>query len=98
MASITVVARPGKIQTDQVSIAMHAVPEEGHELSNTITDHPVEEGFNASDHSRPNPDLVNWKATISNTPLSAAQTTQAVKSGQFQFQTTQQRASGAIGA
>lgn len=98
MPSVTVVARPGKVVTDNVVITFHAVMDETHNLSNTITDHPVEEGFNISDHSRPNPDQVTFNAVISNTPLSEGQVTQAVRSGGFTFQTTADQAAGAIGA
>ncbi len=49
MASITVISRPGKIVADSVTITMHAVMSENHDLSNTITDFPVEEGSNIAD-------------------------------------------------
>lgn len=96
--ALTVIARPGKIVTDTVSITMHAVVTETHDLSNTVTDHPVEEGANISDHSRPDPDRVTFDARISNTPLSTKQQTQAVKSGGFTFQSAAAQAAGAIGA
>lgn len=100
MATLSVIARPGVISTDTVNITMHAVPQETHQLANEITDHPVEEGFNASDHSRPQPDRVTFDARISNTPLSTSQATEAVKSQGFTFQTTTAAAdaAGAIGA
>lgn len=100
MATLSVIARPGVISTDTVSITMHAVPQETHQLANEITDNPVEEGFSASDHSRPMPDRVTFEARISNTPLSTSQATEAVKSQGFTFQTTTAAAdaAGAIGA
>lgn len=100
MAAVTVIARPGKIVTDSITITMHAVVLETHQLSNTVTDHPVEEGFNASDHSRPDPDRVTMDCRISNTPLSSGQATEAVRSGAFTFQTTTAAAdaAGNIGA
>jgi hypothetical protein len=100
MATLSVIARPGIISTDTTNITMHAVPQETHSLANEITDHPVEEGFNASDHSRPQTDRVTFEARISNTPLSTSQATEAVKSQGFTFQTTTAAAdaAGAIGA
>lgn len=100
MASVTVIRRGGKITSDTTVVQMHAVPSEQHTLANTITDHPVEEGFNASDHSRPNPDLVTMDCRISNTPLSSQQATEAVKAGAFTVQTTvaAAQAAGAVGA
>lgn len=97
MPSVTVIARPGKVVADNVVITFHAVTDETHSLTNTITDHPVEEGFNISDHSRPNPDQVTFNAVISNTPIDEGQANEAVRSGGFTFQTTQV-AAGAIGA
>jgi len=97
---VTVIQRGGVITADTTMITMHAVVSEQHTLTNTITDHPVETGFNASDHSRPNPDLVTMDCRISNTPLSSGQATEAVKAGAFTIQTTTAaaQAAGAIGA
>jgi len=97
---VTVIQRGGVITADTTTITMHAVVSEQHTLTNTITDHPVETGFNASDHSRPNPDLVTMDCRISNTPLSSGQATEAVKAGAFTIQTTTAaaQAAGAIGA
>jgi hypothetical protein len=99
MARVTVIARPGKITTDSVQIVMHAVPSETHTLANTITDHPVEQGFNASDHCRPEPEIVQMDCRISNTPLSSTSATEAVRAGEFTVQTTTSaaEAAGAIG-
>lgn len=99
MARVTVIARPGKITTDNVQIVMHAVVAETHTLANTITDHPVEEGFNPSDHCRPEPEIVQMDCRISNTSLSSTSATEAVKAGEFTIQTTTAAAAaaGAIG-
>lgn len=99
MARVTVIARPGRISTDSVVITMHAVVSENHTLTNTITDHPVEEGFNVSDHSRPEPEVIQMDCRISNTPLSSTSATEAVKAGEFTVQTTTAAAdaAGAIG-
>lgn len=75
---------------------MHVVREENHELTNTVTDNPVEEGFNVSDHSRPDPEKVTLTCLVSNTPISRKQQTQSIRSGQYTFKTTSE-AAGAIG-
>lgn len=62
--------------------------DETHTMDNTVTDHPVEEGFNISDHSRPNPDKVTLRCFVSNTPLSADQRTRAVRQGDIDFETS----------
>lgn len=66
-----------KIDTVEVDSCM----EETHELTNTVTDHPVETGFNISDHNRPNPDLLTLHCFVSNTPLSLAQMQSAARAG-----------------
>lgn len=37
-----------------------------------VTDHPVEEGFNISDHARPKPDMLTITGMVSNTPIGQA--------------------------
>lgn len=98
MAAVTVISRPSRISTDSVTVAMHATVNETHTFSNAITDHPVETGFNVSDHSRPEPEIVQLECRISNTPLSPDQRAQAVKAGEFTIQSTSSQAAGAIGA
>lgn len=56
--------------TDVVEV--DAVVSEQHTLSNKITDHPVEQGANVSDHSRPDPRRVTLQCVHTNTPLSGA--------------------------
>jgi hypothetical protein len=73
-------------QVDTVQV--DACSDESHQLNNTITDHPVEEGFNVTDHSRPDPDVVTLRCFVSNTPLSAQQATRAVQEGSVRFDTT----------
>lgn len=100
MASVTVVARPGKIASDSAVVVMQAVTQEQHQLMNTITDHPVERGFNVSDHCRPEPDRVTMECRISNTPISNSSATESVRAGQFVVQTgtASADAAGSIGA
>ena len=98
MANTTVVSRPGQVKSDTVAVTFDAVVDEQHTFTNQVTDHPVEKGANISDHDRPDPDKVSFHAFFSNTPLSTTQTTKAVRSGGFTFQTTALQAAGAIGA
>jgi hypothetical protein len=69
-------------------VEVDACIDETHQFSNTLTDHPVEEGFNITDHSRPDPDVVTLRCFVSNTPLNPEQQTRTIRSGSAQFQTT----------
>lgn len=51
------------------SIMFDAVTRDAHESSATVTEHPVEEGANISDHVRPDLDRVTLEAVVSNTPV-----------------------------
>lgn len=66
-----VIPKPGHLIFDDqnTSIGLDVVPSENHVISSTITDHPVEEGSNISDHARPDPDRLTLECIISNTPL-----------------------------
>jgi len=66
--------------------------EETHTLTNVVTDHPVEQGENISDHVRPEPDKVTLQCFVSNTPLSQTQVLTAIRDGSFKFSTTQGQA------
>jgi len=95
MATVTFMTRSfvGSIATDKdtatsnasrlpiVTVSFDAVPSEQHSGSNTVTSHPVEEGADISDHSRPEPDTVSLDIFISNTPLSQEQMQRAAQSG-----------------
>ena len=91
MAALAVIPRPGKIKPEDLeAIVMDAVPEENHDLTNTITDSPVEKGADVTDHIRPDPDQITMKCMISNTPLSTGQQTRAVRRGDFVLNTNQE--------
>lgn len=98
MANVTVIARPGKITSDTTVITMQAVIQEQHQLVNTVTDHPVEEGFNPADHSRPEPDQLTMECRISNTPIADSTATQSVRAGEFTVTAVSGATAGAIGA
>jgi hypothetical protein len=51
------------------AIEVDACLSEQHALTNRLTDHPVEQGFNVTDHSRPMPRTVSLDCVVSNTPL-----------------------------
>lgn len=81
-----------------VVIPIDVAKKEGHSFSNTVTDHPVEEGMNISDHSRPNPDLVTLECVISNTPLSNSAAQRILREGTFEFKVSSTEAVQAAGA
>lgn len=61
------------------AIAADATRSEVHTGANTVTDHPVEQGANVSDHSRPEPDKLQVEMVVSDTPLSLEQMRRAQK-------------------
>lgn len=63
------------------AIVIDVCYEETHDLGNIITDHPVEQGADISDHVRPEPDRVTLHCWVSNTPISQAEMTRAVALG-----------------
>ena len=48
-----------------------AVITEGHEVTATLTEHPVERGADLSDHKRPGPRMLRLEGLVTNTPLGA---------------------------
>lgn len=61
---------------------------ESHTGRVAVTDHPVEDGFNISDHARPEPDRLTIEGLVSNTPLSRTQEKRIVKSMGISLETT----------
>jgi hypothetical protein len=51
------------------SVEVDVCTNEMHTLPSTLTDHPVEQGANITDHSRPDPRRVTLECLQSNTPL-----------------------------
>lgn len=82
--AIVVYKRITKVETIEIDSCL----EETHDLTNTVTDHPVEDGFDVSDHSRPDPDQVKLRCFISNTPLSVEQQLRSIRAGDTTFDTT----------
>ena len=54
------------------AVQVDACVSESHALVNTLTDNPVEKGFNVTDHSRPEPRQVTLECVQTNTPLGAS--------------------------
>lgn len=77
-----------KLESDNSVIEVDSCLDETHQLTNTITDHPVEQGFNVTDHSRPEPDRVSLRCLVSNTPLSIEQVSRSVRQGNVDFTTS----------
>jgi hypothetical protein len=87
-----------KMESDNGTVEVDSCLEESHQLQNTITDHPVEQGFNVTDHSRPEPDRVSLRCFVSNTPLSREQVERSIRQGNIDFTTSQaEAASGVVG-
>lgn len=51
-----------------------AVLSERHDITSTITEHPVEQGTNIADHVRPDPVVINIQGVITQTPIVAVGT------------------------
>ncbi len=51
------------------SVTFDCSAQEDHTGDNDVTDFPVEQGANISDHSRPNPDSVTIRALVTGTPF-----------------------------
>lgn len=51
------------------TLVLDAIVTETLTMANEVTDHPVEDGPNISDHSRPKPDALTLDCVVSNAPL-----------------------------
>jgi len=93
--STTIMYKPTPVTIEALQV--DATPRESHGFHSTVTDHPVEEGVNFSDHSRPEPDTLILDCLITNTPLdstsSVQQGTQSVPPGASAGSTQPQEAS-----
>lgn len=73
--SLVFSTRPTKIE----SIALDAALREVHSGEVEVTEHPVEQGSNITDHTRPKPDRLTIDAIVSNTPINTTQRTRVVE-------------------
>ncbi len=67
MAELTWLLEDGQVQ----SILFDATERDSHQSTATITEHPIEEGANISDHIRKDLDRVSLRVVVSNTPIVA---------------------------
>lgn len=72
MAAVVTDPQLGSVSGDSVTVVFDCTDSEMHDHVSTITDHPVEEGFNPTDHARNEPDKPQVVITISDTPLGTA--------------------------
>jgi hypothetical protein len=56
------------VSTISKTLDIDATVKESHKSGVDVTDHPVEQGINVSDHARPKPDEVTLEGIVSNTP------------------------------
>ena len=70
MATTTFLITGSRSKID--SIELDASISETHTGSVAVTDHPVEKGFNVSDHARPEAETLQIEGFISNTPFAPA--------------------------
>lgn len=87
MARAIILRKAVKVEVGDL-IDIDSCLDETHTMTNTVTDNPVEEGFNVTDHSRPDPDVVTLRCFVSNTPFSTDQVKTAQRSGDVDFETT----------
>jgi len=64
-----------------VVVEIDTIVNEQHVMSNQVTDHPVEIGANVSDHSRPEPDMLQLECIITNHPFSPDQRERSIRQG-----------------
>jgi len=78
-----------KTRTKIDTIELDCTVSESHNGEVEVTEHPVEEGANITDHTRAKPVTLILEGIVSNTPLNNEQQTRKVKSAEgFTFETT----------
>lgn len=87
--ALTLLYKPTLVRID--SIELDASISESHVGEVEVTEHPVEQGANVTDHVRPKPDTLTIEGFVSNTPLNRAQNKRAVESQGFRLSTTSER-------
>jgi hypothetical protein len=70
-----VMKRPAQIDT----LVLDCSITETHTVANDVTEHPVETGFNVTDHVRAKPDELTIEGIVTNTPFSQTQRTRIVQ-------------------
>lgn len=99
MASTSLVYRSGPTKIDEVELDCSI--SESHVGEVEVTEHPVEEGADVADHSRPKPDSLTLEGIVSNTPITRAQRKRAISllggGAQFESNTTADQKQGVAG-
>ncbi len=85
MAAVTLISRPSPTQIG--TLVVDAVLGGGHTFAAEVTQHPVEEGADIADHTRPQPTEISLECVVSNTPLGASET-RTVEQNRVQFTST----------
>lgn len=82
--SLVFATQPTKVGT----VTLDASLRETHTRSAVITDHPVEEGPNISDHIRAEPPKLQMDGIVSNTPINRTQRRRVVEAFGVEFETS----------
>lgn len=80
---VSLVFRNGPTKID--SVELDVVITESHVGAVSVTEHPVEQGANISDHAQEKPDMLTMTAIVSNTPISRTKQTRIIDTGLGQF-------------
>lgn len=81
--ALTLIYKPTLAKID--TIELDASISESHMGEVEITEHPVEQGANVSDHARPKPDILTIEGMVSNTPVNRSQNQRKIESQGFQL-------------
>lgn len=84
--ALTLIYQPTQAKID--TIELDAAISESHTGEVEVTEHPVEQGANVSDHARRKPETLSIEGVVSNTPISRKQNKRAIQSQGKQFTTT----------
>lgn len=98
MAETSLVYRKSPTKIDEIELDCSI--SESHVGEVEVTEHPVEEGFNVTDHSRPKPDSLTLEGIVSNTPFNRTQRKRAIKllgTSQFQSNSIEDQKQGVAG-
>lgn len=86
MATASLVFKNGHTKID--SLELDVTISESHQGEVEITEHPIEDGANISDHARNKQDTLTLTGLVSNTPISADQKKRTVEFSGYTFETT----------
>lgn len=78
----------GDVPTKIGTITLDASLKETHTGESDVTEHPVEQGANITDHVRPRPSQLTIEGVVSNTPINSTQQSRVVDVLGVPFETT----------